>query len=478
MDKNKYNQIRECLRQLIKGTPFENKVFFVGGCCRDDLMNLEIKDIDMAVNLPSGGIRLAEWLKEQGKTTHGTVVYPAYQTAMFHLKAFPDDELEAVQTRNEKYNDHGCRNPETAFGTIQEDCLRRDLTINALYQNVSTGEFLDITGQGMDDIRNHVIRTPADPDITYDDDPLRILRCIRFASRYGWDIEKDTWEGMVRNAYRLVIITKERVRDELCKMLSGPHPVMAMEMLRKSGAMHEVLPEMEPSFSMTQNKYHSGTVWEHTIQVLGNVAEKSGSLVLRIAALLHDIGKTATREEGDGGSVHFLKHDIIGTDIARKVMNRLKFPNADTKDVAFLILHHMDCKKWGPKAEHMKDKRLRKLQHTCGTEQRFHDLMTLMHADNMAHAEGHCMPGLVPAILQRTEEMLEDGTAMFGFKPWMNGNEVMQLKGIRPGKEVRECLDYLLKLAFVNPKMDREEIINHLRGYHIPNDYNEQTKNF
>ena len=113
MDKQKYNQIRDCLRQLIKGTPFEGKVFFVGGCCRDDLMGLEIKDIDMAVNLPSGGIRLAEWLREQGHTTRSTVVYPAYQTAMFHLKAFPDEELEVVQTRKEKYNDPACRNPET-----------------------------------------------------------------------------------------------------------------------------------------------------------------------------------------------------------------------------------------------------------------------------------------------------------------------------------------------------------------------------
>lgn len=468
MDKRKYNQIRNCLRQLIKGTPFENKVFFVGGCCRDDLMGFEIKDIDMAVNLPSGSIRLAEWLKEQGYTTHGTVVYPVYQTAMFHLKAFPDDELEAVQTRKEKYNNHGCRNPETAFGTIQEDSMRRDLTINALYQNVSTGEFLDITGHGLDDIRDHVIRTPDDPDITYDDDPLRILRCIRFASRYGWDIEQETWEGMVRNTSRLAIITKERVRDELCKMLSGPHPVMAMELLRKSGAMHEVLLELETTFDMTQNDYHSGTVWEHTMQVLGNVAEKTDRLVLRLAALLHDIGKTVTREEVDGGGVHFIKHELLGKEMVKDIMTRLKFPNADIEEVAFLTLHHMDCKPWGAKAEHMKDKRLRRLQHTCRTEQRFRDLTTLMHADNMAHAEGHCMPGQVPAILRRTEEMLENGTAMFGFKPWMSGNEVMQTKGLKPGKEVKECLDYLLKLAFVNPKMDKEEIVKHLRGYHIP----------
>ena len=117
MNKRKYNQIRDCLRQLIKGTPFEGKVLFVGGCCRDDLMGLDIKDINMAVAIPSGGIRLAEWLRDNGHTTHGTVTYPVYQTAMFHLKAFPDEELVAAQTRREKYNDPSCLNPETAFGT-------------------------------------------------------------------------------------------------------------------------------------------------------------------------------------------------------------------------------------------------------------------------------------------------------------------------------------------------------------------------
>ena len=116
----------------------------------------------------------------------------------------------------------------------------------------------------------------------------------------------------------------------------------------------------------------------------------------------------------------------------------------------------------------MKDKKLRRLQHTSRTEQRFRDLMMLMHADNMAHAEGHCMPEQVPTILKRTEEMIANGTDMFHFKPWMNSNEVMQVKGIKPGKEVRECLEYLLKLAFVNPKMDREMVVKHLRGYRIP----------
>ena len=240
-----------------------------------------------------------------------------------------------------------------------------------------------------------------------------------------------------------------------------------MELLKKSGAMHEVMPEMEPTYSMTQNAYHSDTVWGHTMRVLDNLGKDTNSLNLRLAALLHDIGKTVTREEDENGKVHFLKHEILGKEMVKDIMTRLKFPNADIEEVIFLTLHHMDCKSYGTNAEHMKDKKLRRLQHTCKTEKRFHDLMMLMHADNMAHAEGHCMPKQIPTILRRTEEMMKEGTAMFGFKPWLNGNEVMRIKCIRPGEQVKECLDYLLKLAFVNPKMDEEVVIKHLKGFHI-----------
>lgn len=270
MKRELYIQIKEFLREVIRGTEFEGRVMTVGGCVRDDLMGLEIKDIDLCVSLPSGGIRFAEWLKEKGLTTKGVIVYPNYGTAMLHLKAFPDVELEFVQTRKEKYIDHSCRNPQTAFGTIEDDFLRRDLTINALYCNVSMDEIIDITGNGVNDIRDHIIRTPADPDLTYDDDPLRILRCIRFASRYGWDIEAETMAGMKRNAFRLEIISKERIHDEFCKMLTCKYPVMAMELLSETGAMHYVIPELEETYDMTQNEYHFGTVWEHTLAMLGS----------------------------------------------------------------------------------------------------------------------------------------------------------------------------------------------------------------
>jgi len=459
-----YENIKKYLGELIKGTEWEGHVYAVGGCVRDELMGGEIKDIDLCVSLPGGGVRFAEWLRDNGHTWKGVTVYPNYGTAMLHLKAYPDVELEFVQTRKEKYIDRTCRNPETAFGCIEDDCMRRDLTINALYTNVSTGEIVDITGKGVEDIKGQIIRTPNTPDVIYDDDPLRILRCIRFASRYGWEIEKETYDGMVRNVHRLAIITKERVKDELDKMLTCRHPVMAMELLRKIGAMHYVIPELEETYDMTQNEYHFGTVWEHTLAVLGNL--KNDRLELRMAALLHDIGKIRVRTMEDG-KVHFLKHELASADMVDDILRPLHYSNDFISEVAFLVKHHMDCKTWGYECEHIKAKKLRKLQYLCATEERFRDLMLLIDADNNAHAADRCMPRQVELILQRTEKMKAEGSAMFGYKLPLTGKDVMEIKGIKPGLKVKECLDYLLKLAFVNPLRDKEEVIKHLKGYRL-----------
>lgn len=465
MKKEQYIAISDRIKELIRGTEFDGKVLCVGGCVRDEIMGLEIKDIDLAVTMPDGGIRLAEWLERNGHTSIHVVTYPTYHTAMFRLKDFPDEELEAVQTRKEKYSDRDSRNPVTAYGTIEEDCMRRDLTINALYRNVSTGEIIDITGHGLDDIRDHIIRTPADPDLTYDDDPLRILRCIRFASRYGWEISPETWEGMLRNVERLSIITVERIHDEFMKMLSAAYPLMAMDLLRKSGAMHYVIPELEKTYDMTQNGYHFGTVWEHTMQVLENISAVTDRSDLRLAALLHDIGKIQTREVGNDGNVHFILHDIKGAKMVRNIMTRLKYSNRIIDEVVFLTRYHMICKFWGEMRQDKLDRKIRKLQYVCKSEKLFDDLLTLIHADNTAHAEEHNLPDQVPMIRQRTREMIAEGTTMFDFNPWVDGYEVMRIKGIEPGPEVKECQEYLLRLAYVNPVRDKEDVIKLLKGY-------------
>ena len=465
MDAQKFRQILAFVRDLIAGTEWEGCVFAVGGCVRDEIMGLPIKDVDMVVDLPDGGTRFAQWLFDRGVVKGHVVKYESFGTAMLRLLAFPEDELEFVQSRKEKYPDRRSRNPVVAFGTIEDDSFRRDLTINTLDINISTGELLDVTGHGVEDIRNHVLRTPLDPDDTFDDDPLRILRAIRFSSRLGWDIDDRTFQGMVRNVPRLEIITVERIQDEFCKMLLSDRPVMAMELLMKSGAMRFVFPELEQTVDLVQNGYHFGTVWEHSLSVLDKIREKD--LALRLAALLHDIGKVRTRTVAEDGRVQFIGHEKAGADMAVQMLMRLKFPTAVIREVSFLIGKHMLSKQWGDGLEMMKDKRLRKLQFDCRTEERFERLVSLIDADNRSHADDFCLPGQADAFRGRTAVMQHDGTAMFGFRLPVSGKDIMELKRLKPGPEVGEVLEYVLKLAFVQPVRSREEWVKHVIGFRL-----------
>ena len=234
MNKKRFIDINEYVADAIAGTEFEGNVYAVGGSVRDYVMEHEIKDIDYVVSLPDGGIRLAEFLDNKGLTSTPVVKYERYGTAMVRLSEFPNESIEFVQTRSEKYSKDS-RNPDTEYGSIEEDAVRRDLTINALYFNISTGKIIDPTGWGMFDIENHAIRTTTDPDKVFEDDPLRILRVIRFAARFGWSIDDDIMDSIVGNRSRLSIISKERILDELTKMLNGNHPGYAMQEIFEAG---------------------------------------------------------------------------------------------------------------------------------------------------------------------------------------------------------------------------------------------------
>ncbi|MBP3630142.1 MAG: CCA tRNA nucleotidyltransferase, partial [Clostridia bacterium] len=218
-----YTEIIECLKNIILGTKFENHVFSVGGCERDLILDSPIKDIDIVIDLPNGGIEFANWLKDNGHTVGSVVVYEHFGTAMFRLKDYPDEEIEAVQTRKECYRDMESRNPETAFGSIMDDCQRRDFTINAIYRNISTGDILDLNGKSFDDITDGWIRACGDPNIIFSEDPLRILRAVRFKYRLGdhFLIEKDTYQGIFTHKDRLSIISQERITDEFNKIITG-----------------------------------------------------------------------------------------------------------------------------------------------------------------------------------------------------------------------------------------------------------------
>ena len=467
MLKSLYIDIRNRLRDLIAGTEFDGKVFFVGGCCRDDIMGTEIKDIDISVALPDGGIRLAMWLHENDHIAGEVSAYHEFHTAKVRLADFPEVELESVHTRKETYPDRNSRNPVTDYGTHEEDCFRRDFTVNALYQNISTGEIIDITGKGLDDIRDRIIRTPSDPMVKFDEDPLRILRCIRFAARFGWKIAQETFDAMRAMVPRMEILTPGRISEEFMKMLSDGNPAMAMRLLGTTGAMHYVIPIFESTYDMAQNKYHFGTVWEHTLSVLEHTARLTDDVYVRLAALLHDIGKVRTRTVDAEGKVHFYKHEFVAGDMVRDIMKSLRLPNEEIASVQFLVERHMCAKNWGYECERMKDKSLRKLQYACRTWERFQELMIIVYADNMSHAQEYCMPRQSEVMLERTRQMMQEGSAMFGFRPVLTGEEIMQIKGFGPGPQIKKCQDYLMALAFNNPLMTRDDVIKFLKGFRL-----------
>ena len=474
MTKYKFYKIVLYIKDLIKGTKFDGKTYVVGGAVRDLLMNKEIKDVDIVVELPNGGIEIAKWMEENGYTHGSVVTYPTYGTAMFRLNEHPEIEIECVQTRKEQYKDKNSRNPETEYGTLYEDAMRRDLTINSLFLNISTNQIVDCCG-GQKDIKEHRIRVTSTPEIVYEEDGLRILRCVRFFSRFhaensDWHIEEDTLKGMCDKVDRLSIITKERIADELNKMLMCDDPVCAMHLLLHIDAMKYVIPELCNLVGLEQNEYHSDDVWGHTMNVLNLVAKRpfygSSRLEVRMAALLHDIGKFTTKSIDDKGRVHFYGHELAGVDMAENILRRLKYSNDFINEVKFLVKNHMRTKQWGDTCEHMKDKTLRKLQHQCGYA-RFFELMTLIDADNKSHAIYHCLPNQVYTINKLTNRMVEDKTDMFDYELPINGDDVMFIKGIEPSRDVKDCLDYAMKLAYNNPKITRTELLKHIKGYKL-----------
>ena len=311
-----YHIICEWLRDLIQGTPWEGHVFAVGGCCRDEMMGFEIKDLDLAVDLPNGGVRFARWLQKRRLTTGRPVFFLKYGTAKLRLRRFPDDEIELVQTRKEQYTKETSRCPEVAFGTIEEDCYRRDFTVNSLYYDLTNRRMVDITGKGVSDMQAGRLRTPMDPDETFNDDPVRILRGLRFANRFGWKLDREVFEALLRHIDRLTIVSRERVHSELCKMLNGPDPVGIMNTLRETGALAIMIPELG---EMVRNR----VAWGDAMERLGRLiaADPEAPTRYRLATIF--IGLAPKAQEASR--------------LARAVMTTLRFDRPIVSDVAFLV---------------------------------------------------------------------------------------------------------------------------------------------
>lgn len=246
MKQEDYIAIRKHLAKLIEGTEWENHVYLVGGCVRDELMHRGLHDIDLAIDLPNGGIRFACWLYDNRFTpkSRKPKIFEHFGTAKVRLRGFSREEIDCVQTRSKRYEYEEIPHPEDNFGTILEDALCRDLTINSLYINISTGELLDPTGQGLHDLENHIIRTPNDPDISLRDNAMHILRTIRFAVKFGWELNDSLIESMKKNLDIVAEATPRRMMNEVISILRLKHRDRAMKYIDIVGARQYVAPVM------------------------------------------------------------------------------------------------------------------------------------------------------------------------------------------------------------------------------------------
>lgn len=409
-----YYKILDYLKNVIKGREFDGHVYSVGGCERDKHLGMsEIKDIDLVVDLKDGGIRFARWLHSMGLVQNGNiVVYENFGTAMFKLSAFPDEEIEVVHTRKETYRDKNSRNPETAFGTINEDCFRRDFTINSLYHNISTDEDLDLTGLGLTDLEKGLIRTCAEPEIIFSDDPLRIMRAVRFASKLGFVMEKETVNGIVKYAKRLEIISQERITDEFNKILMSANPVLGFVMLKDYGILDVIMPEVSEMYSHIRDRFERIT--------------KSKYYTLETAL-----------------AVIFNKN-IIKIEQKNEILKNFKYSNDIIKEVNLYAENS-----WGIElASVLKyDSKIRELAMMCGDQEHFNKLIAVAKAMNLTKKEDSLQHVYV----------VDDIDKMFGYKLPVDGNDIMDVLEIGPGKEIKIILNELMEKAYENPKITRSE---------------------
>jgi len=459
---SKYIKLIDRIKELIKGSIFENKVYIVGGFVRDAILGKPIKDIDLVIEAPDGGIGFASWLAfHTGCHINGKnpCIFPTYGTAKLQIYSDPeisDIEIECVQTRKEKY-DKNSRNPSTVYGTIQEDAMRRDLTINALYYNISTDEVCDYTKMGLDDIKNHVIRTTGDANMIFDDDPLRILRVIRFSTRLGWKIEKNTWLGMIMNSKRVSILTQERVTDEINKILLSDNPSDAIRMLDRCNVLRKIFPSLDMSKHVYQDLRPLRTLYEHVLETLDKTPKV---LETRLAALFHDIGKLKTYEKG------FLYHSQIGADMAEEVMKAMKYSNATISTVKKAIEVHDDFSSYMSNSIPRPAVIRKFVAKFDGNDNDLNVALDLIHANNITQMYGKKIK-LVPGIRKKIEELDKKSKAESGKKieiP-LSGKDIMAEFNLRPGPVIGTIMAKIKSKVIENPYVTKEELFKYVEDY-------------
>lgn len=407
------------------------EVYVIGGFVRDKLLNRKTpKDIDIVVR--GSGIEFAKKLAKKVDVKKVSI-FKTYGTAMFKYKG---TELEFVGARKESYS-FDSRNPIVTEGTIEDDPKRRDFTINALAISLNKETFgiLKDPFNGLKDLQEKIIKTPLDPDITFSDDPLRMLRAIRFSTQLDFRIDEECLEAIIRNKERIKIITAERIHTELNKILISPVPSTGFKLLFETGLLEIIFPELYnlAGISILNNKTHKDN-FLHTLLVVDNISKLSDDLWLRWAALLHDVAKPKTKKWVEGTGWTFYAHNTVGAKMVPEIFNRLKLPmNEKMKFVQKIVELHM--RPIALVEDIVTDSALRRLLIDAGDD--LDALMTLCEADITSKNErrvAHYIENF--KHVRRKIAEVEERDNLRNFQPPISGDEIMKYFNIGPGRLV------------------------------------------
>ena len=424
--------------------------YVVGGYVRDIFLNRLSKDIDVVV--VGSGIEMAEAFgKKLGRGAHVSV-FRNFGTAQVK---FRDTEVEFVGARKESYS-HDSRKPIVENGTLEDDQNRRDFTINAMavcLNHERFGELVDPFG-GLDDLKERTIRTPLDPDITFSDDPLRIMRCIRFATQLNFYIDDVTFSALERNKERIRIISRERIADELNKILLSPVPSKGFVELDRCGLLELIFPEVSAlqGVEVKNGRAHKDNFY-HTLEVLDNISKQTNNLWLRWSALLHDIAKPRTKRWEPKIGWTFHNHNFIGEKMIPEIFRKMKLPmNEKMKFVQKMVSLHM--RPIVIADEEVTDSAVRRLLFEAGDD--IDDLMLLCEADITSKNETRKQHFLENFKLVRFKlKDLQDRDYKRLFQPPIDGEEIMRIFGLGPCREVG-VLKETIKNAILDGKISND----------------------